>query len=182
MNIPQSKRRQVNESISAFSVETLSHGTLRIPDQRLHTHLQFRRFAGCPVCNLHLKQFARGKARLDAAGIRSIAFFHSTAEQMRPYQGDLPLAAIADPERTWYRRFGVERSAFAVVHPRVMMSALVGLVGAPSNPLVGGGDQTGLPADFLIAPDGKLVALHYGAHADDQWSLDELLAHLIDVS
>jgi hypothetical protein len=50
----------------------------------------------------------------------------------------------------WYRHFGVERSAMAVAHPQVAWSALRGLVGAPSNPLAGGGDQTGLPADFLI--------------------------------
>lgn len=30
------------------------------------------------------------------------------------------------------------------------------------------------PADFLIAPDGRVVAGKYGEHADDQWSVDEL--------
>lgn len=175
MPIQPNPRRSVSESLSPFCVDTLSHGRLRVPDS-LYTHLQFRRFAGCPVCNLHLKKFARGKSDLDAAGIRSIAFFHSGADEMRPYQGDLPLATVADPERYWYRRFGVERSTFAVLHPQVMKSALSGLLSAPSNPFVGGGDQTGLPADFLIAPDGTLVALHYGSHADDQWSLEELIA------
>ena len=38
-----------------------------------------------------------------------------------------------------------------------------------------GTTHLGLPADFLIGPDGTLVAAHYGAHADDQWSVDELL-------
>jgi hypothetical protein len=33
----------------------------------------------------------------------------------------------------------------------------------------------GLPADFLLDPDGTVVAAHYGRHADDQWSVDELL-------
>jgi hypothetical protein len=33
----------------------------------------------------------------------------------------------------------------------------------------------GLPADFLIDPDGSVVAVHYGRHADDQWSVDQLL-------
>jgi hypothetical protein len=28
----------------------------------------------------------------------------------------------------------------------------------------------------LIAPDGRVVACKYGAHADDQWSVDDLLA------
>jgi hypothetical protein len=95
---------------------------------------------------------------------------------MRPYQGSLPFPAVPDPERHWYRRFGAERSAFAVAHPRAVWSGLRGLAFAPSNPFAGGTDQTGLPADFLIDRDGTIVALHYGKHADDQWSLDELLA------
>lgn len=177
MSTNPSPRLEVGQTIPGFRVETLSHGTLQVPDQGVYTHLQFRRFAGCPVCNLHLKKFARNKSRLDAAGIRSVAFFHSPAAAMRPYQGDLPLPSVADPKRDWYRRFGVERSRLAIMHPQVMKSALAGLVSAPSNPFVGGGDQTGLPADFLISPDGKLVALHYGSHADDQWSLEELIAH-----
>jgi hypothetical protein len=34
-----------------------------------------------------------------------------------------------------------------------------------------------LPADFLIAPDGTVIAKKYGTHAYDQWSVDELLKH-----
>ncbi len=33
----------------------------------------------------------------------------------------------------------------------------------------------GLPADFLIDPDGRVLAAHYGTHANDQWSVDDLL-------
>ncbi len=32
-----------------------------------------------------------------------------------------------------------------------------------------------LPADFLIASDGTVVASKYGVHSYDQWSVDELL-------
>jgi hypothetical protein len=37
------------------------------------------------------------------------------------------------------------------------------------------GGRSGLPADFLVAPDGTVVAHKYGSHAYDQWSVDELL-------
>ncbi len=94
---------------------------------------------------------------------------------MRPYQGALPFPTVPDPERRWYRRFGAERSALAVVHPQVIWSAIRGRVGATSNPFAGGSDQTGLPADFLINSDGVIMGAHYGKHADDQWSLDEVL-------
>jgi hypothetical protein len=37
------------------------------------------------------------------------------------------------------------------------------------------GGINGLPADFLIAGDGRVLARKYGAHAYDQWSVDDLL-------
>ena len=38
------------------------------------------------------------------------------------------------------------------------------------------GGSTGLPGDFLIAPDGRVIASKYGEHAYDQWTVDEVLA------
>jgi peroxiredoxin len=174
-NHEASRRRSVGEQLAPIQLTTLAHGTLSLP-AATNVHLQFRRFAGCPVCNLHLRRFAEGQARLEAAGVRTIAFFHSPAELMQPYQGALPFPTVPDPERRWYRHFGVERTALAVVHPQVMWSALRGLVGAPSNPFAGGSDQSGLPADILINPSGTIIAVHYGKHADDQWSLDEVIS------
>jgi hypothetical protein len=170
-------RRAVGERLASLKLSTLAHGTVQVPGPTF-THLQFRRFAGCPVCNLHLRSFARGHDQLELAGVRTVAFFHSPADLMRPYQGALPFPAVPDPERRWYRHFGVERSAIAVAHPQVVWSALRGLVGARSNPFAGGRDQTGLPADFLIDSGGVIVGTHYGRHADDQWSLAEVLARV----
>ena len=111
-----------------------------------------------------------------AAGIEPIALFHSSAEVMRPFQGDLPFALVADPERNWYRRFGVEQAASAAWHPRAIWSGLKGLMVAPSSPFRGEGGHAGLPAEFLIDAAGRIRAVHYGAHADDQWSVETLLA------
>lgn len=167
-------RLEVGQTVDAFTVDTIAHGTQRVPADGL-VHLQFRRFAGCPVCNLHLRSFARSIDAIHAAGVRTIAFFHSPAESMRPYQGDLPFATVADPERRFYRAFRVEQATFAVAHPKVMLSAMRGLFTAPSNPFAGGGGQTGLPADFLLSPGGRLLAVHYGEHAADHWEVEELL-------
>jgi hypothetical protein len=38
------------------------------------------------------------------------------------------------------------------------------------------GGSLGLPADFLIAGDGRVLACKYGQHAADHWSVAELLA------
>lgn len=35
--------------------------------------------------------------------------------------------------------------------------------------------RLGLPADFLIGPDGTVLARSYGEHVDDQWPVEKLL-------
>jgi peroxiredoxin len=170
-----SKRRLAGERLAPLQFIDLHGNSLKLPTPQL-VHLQFRRFAGCPVCNLHVQTFARAHQQLKDAGVLTVAFFHSTALQMAPYQGKLPFPCVPDAERRWYRYFGVERSLAAVVHPRVIGAALKGLMTAPSNPFVGGSDQTGLPADFLVDRNNVIVAAHYGSHANDQWSVDEVLA------
>lgn len=171
----RSHRLRPGDRLAPFTLETLSHGPLQVPSGGL-LHLQFRRFAGCPVCSLHLRSFARGRDQLAAAAVQTVAFFHSSAETMRPYHADLPFPVVPDPERRWYGRFGVERSALAGAHPKVVWSAIRGMVGAPSNPFDGEGGKDGLPADFLVGPDGALLDVRYGAHAADHWELEQVIA------
>jgi len=54
-------------------------------------------------------------------------------------------------------------TANAVAHRRAPLPL------APTN------GNLGLPADLLIAADGRVAAVKYGVHAYDQWSVDELL-------
>jgi peroxiredoxin len=156
------------------AVRTLDDGHFRIPDRTRLVHLQFRRFAGCPVCKLHLRSIAQRHAELVAAGVLELAVFHSTEEVMRKYQQDLPFAVAADPGRRLYVEFGVEESLRSVLDPRAWGAIARGLMthGAGKE---AGESATGLPADFMVAPDGRVLACKYGAHADDHWSVDEIL-------
>ena len=47
----------------------------------------------------------------------------------------------------------------------------------PLGPVTPTGGPFGLPADLLIAPDGRIAAVKYGKNAYDQWTVDELLEH-----
>lgn len=169
-----SHRKQVGDVVAPFTLETLSHGTRSVPAGEF-THLQFRRFAGCPVCNLHLRSFAQAVEKLKAANVETVAFFVSDRAAMLPYQGDLPFAVAPDPERRWYTLFGVENSGLAMMHPSAMWAAFKGMAAGRSNPLQKG-EHDGLPADFLLDSRGAIVARHYGSHANDQWSVDEVIA------
>jgi peroxiredoxin len=159
------------------------HGDLvRVPDLRRLVHLQFRRYAGCPVCNLHLRSIALRHDQILAAGIREVVVFHSSAETMLGFQGGLPFAAIADPEKKRYAEFGVQKMSpmaalMAALSPRSWRAAGRALMRAPSlRGAAGRGEEhLGLPADFLIGPDGRVLAARYGKYVDDQWSVDELL-------
>jgi peroxiredoxin len=141
-------------------------------------HLQFRRFAGCPICNLHLQEFLKRSDEIADGGIREIVVFHSTDGELLPYQGNFPFDVIGDPKKHLYREFGVGSSLSAVLSPGAWPAMVKGNLAKdkPKMPLVAGGGPFGLPADFLISNTGIVKAVRYGKHANDQWSVDEMLA------
>ena len=124
---------------------------------------------------------------ISAAGIREVVFFHSQADELREHTAGLPFAMIADPTKRFYREFGVESGPRAVLDPRVWGAIIRGkrLIArgryrAPAVKQEGG--HLGLPADFLVDSQGAVIAAKYGKHADDQWSVDELLANARDAA
>lgn len=164
--------------IAPLELTNLQGEPVHVPDPSgLAVHLQFRRFAGCPICNLHLREMAARHDEILRARIRAVIFFHSSASAMLPYQGDLPFDCIADPDKTLYRQFGVETSLIGMLDPRNLLAVLKGMSAPFPSHLSAGGEagHSGMPADFLIAPTGHIVACHYGRYADDQWSVDTLL-------
>src|SRR5215469_261710 len=142
-------------------------------------HLQFRRYAGCPVCNLHMRAVAARHDEILAAGIREVVVFYSDAETMLGFQGSMPFATVADPEKRLYAEFGVGTMRYTgALKPRTWRAAARGLANAPSLRGIGskGRSVLGLPADFLIRTDGTILAANHGKHTDDHWPADELLA------
>ena len=173
------------DAVTPRELTTIRSERIRVPAPDGLTHLQFRRFAGCPVCNLHVRSLMLRRAGIEAAGVREVLVFHSTAELLREHTADFPFPVIADPGKLLYAEFGVGASPRALLDPRAWLPMLRGMLcssvavarrleRSPSvNPA---GGRTGLPADFLIAPDGTIVARRYGRHVFDQWSVDEILA------
>lgn len=176
------------DTVAPHQLTAISGETVSIPDPAEPTqltHLELRRFAGCPVCNLHLRSVINRKDELTGAGVREVIVFHSSTEDLRKYQAELPFVVIADPDKKLYAEFGVEAKPRAVLSPRAWPAIFRGLgrsIGAVirgkehAPPVKPGGGSTGLPGDFLIASDGRVIASKYGEHAYDQWSVDEVLA------
>jgi peroxiredoxin len=171
-------RLDAGDVFPPHELRTLAGGSVRVPDRGgALVHLQLRRYAGCPICGLHLRSFVRRHAELVASGVREVAVFHSAAEDLRKIYVELPFAVVPDPEKRLYAELGVGTSPRAVLDPRAWPAAVRATVSRVSaDPTAGAADGSfGLPADFLIASDGRVVASKYGVHADDHWSVDALL-------
>ncbi|MFJ3585235.1 peroxiredoxin-like family protein [Streptomyces sp. NPDC090127] len=154
------------------------------PDPDRLVHLQFRRFAGCPICHFHLRSIVRRHAEIESAGIQEVVVFHSPARELHPHLDGLPFPVVADPDKRLYAAFGVEASPRSLLSPRAwgpIVRAVTlgtwGMLRGRERPPVRSprGGRLGLPADFLIDSDGRVAAAKYGAHADDQWPVDTLL-------
>ncbi|WTW97853.1 AhpC/TSA family protein [Streptomycetaceae bacterium NBC_01309] len=157
---------------------------MAVPDAERLVHLQFRRFAGCPVCNLHLRSIVRRHDEITAAGVTEVVVFHSPEDELREHVADLPFAVVADPDKLLYREFGVESAPRSLLSPRAWLPVLRSLARSLPRIVTGKdrapaatphGGRLGLPADFLIAPDGRIVAAMHGTHVYDQWSVDRIL-------
>ena len=183
---PADKAR-VGDAFPTLELTATSGQQVTIPDPAGdYIHLQLRRFAGCPICNLHLRSIVTRYDEIRSQRVREVVVFHSTAAELTKHEAELPFPLIADPERALYRRLGVERGLRSLLRPRALRAAMAGQTAALRHkstmrralgPVTPTGGLLGLPADFLIAPDGRIAALKYGQHAYDQWTVDELLDH-----
>lgn len=174
-SVREGQRLRAGDRIERRKLTTIRSETILVPDRQWLTHLQFRRFAGCPICKLHLRSIAQRHRELLDAGIREVAVFHSPVEEMIRHEAALPFSVVADPEKELYVEFGVETSLRSILDPRAWFAALRGLLLFGPGPPAADESALGLPADFLIGPTGEIWACKYGVHADDHWTVDELL-------
>jgi peroxiredoxin len=159
----------------ALQLQTVRGKTLALPDSKSpYTHIQFRRWSGCPICNVHIAELRRNAGRIKQAGIHEVLFFHSQPRDIADFQKDVPFDMVGDPEKRYYKQFGVDTSLGVLLNREALWAALRGLFSGHFNLKMGGGPFE-LPADFLVTPNGRIVAIKYGAHAYDQWSVEELL-------
>ncbi len=160
--------------VPATTLESVTGESIKFPDPNRLVHLQLRRFVDCPICNTHIAEM-RGRAReIEAAGIKEVIVFHSSAKSIRSYQKDVPFVLVGDPKKALYKEFGVE-SSLGFISRTSVGAAMRGIAHGHFGLRLSGG-PFGLPGDFLIAPSGRIKAVKYGTHAYDQWSVDELIA------
>ena len=80
--------------VQATTLESVIGDAIKIPDPNRLVHLQFRRFVDCPICNTHIAEQRRRVREIEAAGIREVIVFHSSATSIRSHQKDVPFVLI----------------------------------------------------------------------------------------
>jgi peroxiredoxin len=178
------RRLSPGDRLDPLSLLTIAGNRLLVPNGEDLIHVHLLRFAGCPVCTLHVHAFTGRHGEIERAGVRTVLVYPSTRQELARYQAELPFDVVADPERLLFRRMGAESSVRALLDPRAWGPSTTAIVRAIATaargrrsiaPLRPNGGRLGLPADLLIAPGGEVVASKYGAHAADHWTVDEVI-------
>jgi len=91
---------RVADAFPTLELTATSGQLVTIPDAAgKFVHLQLRRFAGCPICNQHLRSIVTRHDEIRSHGIQEVVVFHSTAAELAKHEAELPFPLIADPER-----------------------------------------------------------------------------------
>lgn len=144
------------------------------------TLLSFFRNATCAICNLRVHHLIERYPEYQQRGLRIVAIFESPRERLLASvaQQDAPFPIIADPAAELYNLYGVESSAAKVAAtmqmpetPAVIQQAAAhGFALTPEE----GSNFDRMPADFLLAYDGRVIAAHYANYVMDHMPLAQI--------
>lgn len=128
-----------------------------------------------------MRQFAARHQEFLDAGVEIVRVFPSPLEAMTPYaEGSLraPFPVLCDPQRRGFRAFGVEASWRGLLSREGWRRSLAASkqVDKPKWSDMFRDGIRGLPADFLIGADGRIVRAHYGEHFADGLTPDQAMA------
>src|SRR5437016_12117796 len=140
------------DTVPATTLVSVTGESIKFPDPNRVVHLQLRRFVDCPICNTHIAEM-RGRAReIEAAGIKEVIVFHSSAKSIRSYQKDVPFVLVGDPKKALYKEFGVE-SSLGFISRKSLGAAMRGIAHGHFGLRLAGGPM-GRPGGVLMAPSG----------------------------
>ena len=75
------------DKVNVRTLTTIEGTAVALPAADRLVHLQFRRFAGCPICSLHMHEVASRHNEITKAGVTEVVVFHSSAKAASPLPG-----------------------------------------------------------------------------------------------
>lgn len=143
--------------------------------------LAFTRHFGCTQCKEMLDQISGALERIEAAGLRVVVVSHASPEATRAFMArQAPrLLALADPDRSAYRAYGLGRANLfqTFLNLRVIraVSRSRRTKGYRVEPPPKGQDSMQESGAFIISRQGTIELPYYYDHIADHPTLDLLL-------
>lgn len=165
-----------------FSIKTFNGQQFRLSDYKGHKILlSFYRNGACAICNLRIHELITHHTSLEVAGVKVVAVFESSVDQMIPFvaRQNAPFVLIPDAAAELYNLYGIETSEEKINH--VMQSGIahntVAQAARQGFPLMPqeGSNFYRMPADFLIDENFVIRRSHYSDHLIDHITIPEVL-------
>jgi peroxiredoxin len=185
--MPESINLTVNLPAPDFDLIDIFDRKIKLSDYRgKKVLIAFFRHAGCPFCNVRVYNLQKRVEEFRAKNLEMIFFFESTKETLLNHKFHRevnPIPLIADPEKIWYDKYGVETSAMksAVSHVTSILQTAIRakMKGLPVHTMEGSESINTIPAEFLIDEKGVVKKVHYARGLNDRMKL-ELIAQFAE--
>ena len=133
-------------------------------------------------CKKHLVEVRNRWVEFERRDAKALAVSFSSLAEVGLHAGglELPFELAADPGRSTYESYGVERGTrWQAWHPRAQWKYLKAWIrGEEIVRNKKGDDLLQLGADFVIGADRRIRLAYYSRRSDDRPSVDALLAAL----
>ena len=142
--------------------------------------IKFHRFSGCPVAQWQVHELIGRQKELNAAGIETVLFLHSSKEKILSNFSEVPgLHIVADKKKIFYKLFQSEflwKKIFSLASWRAVFISFFKGYFPQFNKFEGG--IVAVPSDFLVDEKSRIAYLHYGKDFGDSWSVSDVLSKM----
>jgi len=173
---------QEGKKAADFEATTIDGKSFHLSDFRgQKIFLSFFRNGACALCNLRVHEISEQQKAFDAAGIKVIAVFESTIEEMKPFVGkqQLSFTLLSDPMGKIYQQYGVQNSP-EIIQEVMRSGSASGKVAEAADAGFNLIPQEGanffrIPAEVLIDENFGIVKIHHCTALIDHLTINEIL-------
>jgi len=173
---------QQNVSVPVFNLKDVYGRNIDLDSYRNKKILiGFFRHVGCPFCNLRVHTLTKVHEELKSKGLEMIFFFESKEQVILRssfHKGVSPIPIISDPEKVWYKQYGLETSTLKSIASHltsfVQTAWKAQAENVPIHAMASGESFSTMPAEFLVDEDLILKRIHYSERLNHRLDIEDI--------
>jgi thioredoxin-dependent peroxiredoxin len=177
-----------NQSAPVFAIPDIYGRQVNLQDfQNKKILIGFFRHAGCPFCNLRVHALTKVHEEMKSKGLEMIFFFESKSTVLLRssfHTGVSPIPLIADPEKIWYSRYGLEpslaKASISHLTSFVQTAFKASALKLPIHAMKTGESFNTMPAEFLIDENLVIKEVYYSDRLNDRLDIGKIRAFAAD--